>query len=599
MIRALLFTLVSAAAAVAQVRNAHATSRVDLKLDWQVQSSAKVPAAGPAISTAQFQPDGWYRTSVPSTVVATLVDHQELPDPNFGMNLRSFPGLDYFIGDNFTNDPTSPDSPFAVSWWYRTGFKLPAGPADRRVWLNFDSINYSANIWLNGRLIAGRDQVRGMYRRFELDVTDAVVPGANTLAVEVFTPAENDFTITFVDWNPMPPDKDMGIVDNVYLQISGPVAIRNPQVISKVDSTLDQAHLTLFADLNNAGSGAIDGTLRGTIGSISIAQPVRLAAGESRRIRIDPTAFPQLNIPSPQLWWPYGLGPQNLQTLHLTFETGGAVSDTQDLQFGIREFTSELDAQQHRLFRINGRRILIRGGGWTQNMLLRVDDEREEAEMLYARDMHLNTIRLEGKLMNDHFFETADRLGLMVMPGWCCCAWFEQWDRWTPDDYAIATESLRDQLRRLRNYASVFVFLYGSDESPTPAAEQAYLKVFAEENWPHPYISSATDRNTPGAGPTGVKMTGPYDYVAPNYWLIDTERGGASGFITETSPGAAIPVMASLQQMLPKDHLWPVDDFWNFHAGGGCCTTVDIFNDAMAGRYGPARDLSDYVRKAR
>ena len=143
-----------------------------------------------------------------------------------------------------------------------------------------------------------------------------------------------------------------------------------------------------------------------------------------------------------------------------------------------------------------------------------------------------------------------------------------------PGRLPIAAESLRDQLRRLRNYRSVFVFLYGSDESPTPAAEQAYLKVFAEENWPHPYISSATDRNTPGAGRTGVKMTGPYDYVAPNYWLHRHQARRRLGFITETSPGAAIPVMASLQQMLPKDHLWPIDDFWNFHAGGGCYPKV-------------------------
>ena len=79
--------------------------------------------------------------------------------------------------------------------------------------------------------------------------------------------------------------------------------------------------------------------------------------------------------------------------------------------FGIREFTSELDAQQHRLFKINGKNILIRGGGWSPDMMLRYDDEREENEIRYARDMHLNTIRLEGKMMNQHFFDTADRTG--------------------------------------------------------------------------------------------------------------------------------------------------------------------------------------------
>jgi len=69
-----------------------------------------------------------------------------------------------------------PDSPFAVSWWCRMQFQIPHGLRGRRLWLIFDSINYRANIWLNGREIAGSDQVVGMYRGFEFDVTDPQAP---------------------------------------------------------------------------------------------------------------------------------------------------------------------------------------------------------------------------------------------------------------------------------------------------------------------------------------------------------------------------------------------------------------------------------------
>jgi exo-1,4-beta-D-glucosaminidase len=140
--------------------------------------------------------------------------------------------------------------------------------------------------------------------------------------------------------------------------------------------------------------------------------------------------------------------------------------------------------------------------------------------------------------------------------------------------------------------------LYGSDNSPTAEAEAVYLKVLKEENWPNPYVSSAAKRTTEATGPTGVKMTGPYDYVAPSYWLEDKERGGAHGFNTETSPGPAIPELASLAQMLPKEHLWPIDDFWNFHAGGGGYRNVNVFTAALEGRYGKAKGLEDYVRKS-
>ncbi len=585
-------------ALAAHCASAQPGERISLARGWSVQSSAKVAQKGDEISSSKYRPEGWYAASVPSTVVGTLVSNRVYPDPYFGMNLRSIPGTTYNIGANFSNIPMPADSPFAVSWWYRTEFKLPAAAKGKRLWLNFDAINYRANVWLNGHQIATSDQAVGMYRMFEFDITDIAVPDTNTLAVQVFPPSENSLTITFVDWNPIPADKDMGLVRDVYVLTSGAVSVRNSQVVTRLEPALNKAHLSLYADVKNASGQPVEGVLRGTIGNIVVSKNVKLAAGESARVAIAPEDHSQLNINDPKLWWPYGLGPQNLYRLRMEFITGGAVSDREDVQFGIREFASELDAEQHRVFRVNGKRILIRGGGWTQDMLLRVDDEREQNELRYTREMNLNTVRLEGKMMNDHFFETTDRMGILVMPGWCCCSYWERWKGWKPEDYKLAGESLRDQIRRLRNHASVFVFLYGSDNSPNEEAEKVYLKVFEEEHWPNPTISSATDAKTPGAGRTGVKMTGPYEYVAPNYWLQDTKRGGAWSFNTETSPGPAIPVIASLEQMVGKDHLWPIDEFWNFHAGGGGYRNVNVFTAALEGRYGKAKDLEDYVKKS-
>src|ERR1035437_778036 len=264
--------------------------------------------------------------------------------------------------------------------------------------------------------------------------------------------------------------------------------MRHVQALSTLNDALDQAQLTLYADLTNAGSQAVEGTLKGVIGDIAVAKTVRLAAGQSARISITPHDDPQLQIRDPLLWWPNGLGPQNLYQLHMQFEVNGGVSDRQDAQFGIRQVTSELDERQHRLFRINGKRILIRGAAWTHDMMLRVDNEREEQEIRYARDMHLNTIRLEGKMLDDNLYDLTDRYGILVMPGWCCCSGWEHWDKWTPDEYTVAGESLRYQLQRLRNHPSVFVFLYGSDNAPPPQAEQMYLQVIAEETWPNPYL---------------------------------------------------------------------------------------------------------------
>lgn len=93
-------------------------------------------------------------------------------------------------------------------------------------------------------------------------------------------------------------------------------------------------------------------------------------------------------------------------------------------------------------------------------------------------------------------------------------------------------------------------------------------------------------------------MSGPYDYVPPSYWLRDTKYGGAHGFNTETSPGAAIPTLDSLKKMLPAKSQWPQDDVWDFHAGSGVFRNTHLFNSAMTATYGPTESPVAYNRVA-
>jgi exo-1,4-beta-D-glucosaminidase len=141
------------------------------------------------------------------------------------------------------------------------------------------------------------------------------------------------------------------------------------------------------------------------------------------------------------------------------------------------------------------------------------------------------------------------------------------------------------------------MWLNGSDKPPPADVEKAYLQVLKETSWPNPIVSSASQ--TPAdSGSSGVKMTGPYDYVPPSYWLIDTKHGGAYGFNTETSPGPAIPTPNSLKKFIPADHLWPIDEVWNFHSGSSRFKTLENYNAALNAEYGPPADLDDYNRKS-
>ena len=568
-----------------------AVPKMLLRQGWAIQSSAEVRETGVTLSTPAFQPRGWYRATLPSTVLNALVASHVYPDPYFGMNLRSISGTSYPVGMNFSNLPMPPESPFRHSWWYRTDFKLSAGYQGKTVWLGFDGINFRANVWLNGRQIASADKMAGAWRLFEFDVTAAAKPGdTNSLAIEVFPSLPHDLAITFVDWNPQPPDKNMGLWRDVYVTATGPVAVRFPTVATHLNN--DLAQLTVKAELKNAAKQAVEGVLKGRIEDIEFSQPVRLGPEETRTVRFT------RELAHPRLWWPAQAGPQNLYPLELQFEVNGRVSDSSHIDFGVREVTSEIDAKGHRLFHINGKKILIRGAGYTFDMLLRATPERQEAELRYVRDMNLNAVRFEGKLEDDHFLELCDRYGILVMAGWCCCDHWEQWPQWDQEDEAIAAASLRDQLRRLARHPAVFDWLYGSDNPPPPQIEKLYLDILKETEWPNPYQSSATGKPTALTGATGLKMNGPYEYVAPSYWLLDSTHGGAFGFNTETGPGPAPPPVESLRRMLPEDHLWPIDSWWNYHAGGGAFQDIHVFTEALNARYGAASSLEDYARKA-
>jgi exo-1,4-beta-D-glucosaminidase len=581
--------------------SAEANSKFFLQENWTLQSSCQLKAAGEQISTPDFRTTGWHATTVPSTVVAALVADKTYPDPFFGMNLRSIPGTTYPIGKNFAELPMPRDSPFRCSWWYRTEFTVPDSYAGRHVLLNFSGINYRANIWINGKKLADSKEVAGTFRTYEFDVTPLLAAGhPNVLAVETFAQTENDLGINWQDWNPTPPDKNMGIYSDVFLQASGSVSIRHAEVVTHFpDAALDRADLTVVAELHNLSDAEVTGFLDGDIGGENIHQNYVLKPGETRTIQFTPDQFSQLRIKNPKLWWPAPLGPQNLQTLSLRFLVGTNVSDSQKIRYGIREITSELNEQGYRQFRVNGMKILIRGGGWAQDMLLRRSPERLDAQLRYVHDMNLNTIRLEGQMETDDFFDLADERGILVMPGWVCCTYWQLWPKWNLTDLEIATESLRSQALRLRSHPSVMVWLNSSDEPPPPVVEKAYLEVLKETDWPNPVVSSAAGYPTTVTGNPGMKMTGPYDYVPPSYWLTDPGHyGGAWGLNTETSPGPAIPTTGSLKKMLPADHLWPIDRFWSYHAASESFSNVDRLDRALNSMFGAPAGLDDYVIKS-
>jgi len=569
--------------------------RLLLRDGWQIQTSTGQPD-GELISKTGFAATNWYPTSIPASVAGVLAQAHVYPDPFVSTNFREWPGA----GRGRRGGPgaAAPQSnPFTVAWWFRTEFDLPAEMAGQAITLHLEGVSYRADVWLNGTKIADSEQIAGAMRRFALDITKAAQPGVkNSLALLIRKQGPRDLGHTWVDWAPMPPDSLQGLWRDVFIDAAGTLRLHDPFVHSRVATNLSSADVVVSMDLENTNSQPVSGTVAVVLDGQVTTLPVTVAGGSTQKITLDGSNQPGLHLSKPRLWWPIGYGNPELYNLQARVNVGTNVTDERNIRFGVREVTSELTSETNRLYSVNHHPILIRGAGWARNLYFMETPKREEQEMRLVRDMRLNAVRFEGKIGSDHLLDLADENGIFIIPGFCCCDYWEQWSNWDNGTKTLAVACLRDQLTLLRNHPSVLTFWYASDKFPPPDVEREYLKVIDETQWPNPTVASAGSITTT-VGPSGVKMRGPYDYEPPVYWYGDQD-GAAFGFATEIGTGKTLPSVEDMRRMLGDDHLWPQDSAWTLHSQGGSYTPFTPFNDGMRGRYGVASNVEDYVRKA-
>ncbi|MEV5959792.1 exo-beta-D-glucosaminidase [Streptomyces sp. NPDC051987] len=558
---------------------------------YAIRSTADVSDSAAAVSSPGYPTADWYPAGARSTVLAALLADGVHPDP--------------FVS---TNQQKIPKAPFQVPWWYRSDFSV-ADPA-QRTYLDFSGVISAADVYLNGRQVATAADVTGAYTRHELDVTSLVRSGTNTVAFRVQPNNPNkNLTMGWLDWLQPPPDQNMGIVRDVVVRRGGPVALRDAHVVTKLAvPSLATADLTVQAQARNDSDAPVTADVSGTVAGVALTRSVRLAAHQATTVTFTPADTPGLHLASPKVWWPAGMGGQPLYDLDLTASIAGTASDTAHETFGIRDVRAPLNSDGARQYSVNGRRLLIKGGGWSPDEFLRWDRAYAEDRLKYALDLGLNAIRLEGHIEPDEFFDLADRLGVLTLPGWeCCDKWEgqtnpgESGEKWTAADYRVAQASMAAEAARLRDHPSVVSFLIGSDAAPDATIEKNYLDALDAAGWSVPVVPAASDKSAPQLGSSGLKMTGPYDWVPPGYWYAKRE-GGATGFNSETSAGPDIPTLDTLRRMMTPaelDTLWQNPDAKQYHRSPSATFgTLKVYDAALTGRYGAPKSLADYVRKA-
>ncbi|MEI6890554.1 MAG: hypothetical protein V5783_00140 [Pontiella sp.] len=560
--------------------------------DWKVQNASLIKATEKAIIAPTFDDSDWVPASVPGTILADYAAAGLVPDPLYGDNMHQI------------SDPLFSGHDF----WYRTQITLPHDFEGKRLFLDFSGINWKAEIYFNSKRIGHID---GAYLRGEFEITEWVdFSKPNTLAVlirhpEHGVPAERKVlrkslgckitngdelgydspaSLAAAGWNWLPiiRGRNMGIWNHVAIHARGNVSINDPWVTS--DLPLPHTHsadLTIRADLKNHSNLKVKGTLIAEFNEICLELPVTLAANEERTVVLDPSKFIELTLNEPKLWWPNGYGEPNLTSLKLTFVVNGVGSDSKHINFGIRELDYKVVDQVLFVY-CNGVRILIRGGNWgLPEAMMRCDQAGYDLRVQLHQEANLNMIRnWVGMTNREELYDACDRYGILIFDDF----WLANpADGPEPLDNNMFMKNVNDKIKWVRKHPSLALYC-GRNEGNPPAELDAGMKAAVEmlDGTRH-YASNSARGNLTGFGP--------YDVRHPTWYF----KNRGKTFHTELGI-IAFPEVESMQAMMPKENLWPINDMWaihNYQTGRS-----HLFTDTINTRFGEPDSLEDYCRRA-
>ncbi len=583
---------------------------------WRLVNQAWIAAKAEAVSTCGYDDSQWLMATVPGTVLTSYLNLGAVPDPFYGNDLSQ-------ISDFFAH----------TNWWYRNELEIPASYAGKRVWLNFDGINYRAYVFVNGKTAGNID---GAFVRGKFDVTEMVTPGKKNCIAVMIVPVpkpgtvmpkllsgyewppdypKNEPTILAADswdWLPTIRDRDTGIWNHVTLTTSGDVTVENAFLSTHFPEAgnLKRADLTLRVEVKNHSNKPYKGDLHVRLGAIEFTHPVTLDDGETLPIKLDKANYKQLAMADPKLWWPNGHGEQNLYDLTIEFRANGKTVDVNKSRVGIREFSyspalhtrwdvtslmnglelkdlEEKAVKSPLTFFCNGKRIFIRGVNWGMDEgMLRCDREGFKVRVGMEKAMNFNLIRnWGGNLDKPEFFEVCDELGILV------------WDEFgianglQPDDAAMWLVNARDRFLRHRNHASLVLWCTANETIPDDPIATEMPRMAEELDGTRMFLQSSIQ-----VPPTNGDS--PYDTRPASFYFRDLARGFRPELGSPT-----IPPVESMRRMMPWNKLWPVNEMWAQHdwwLGTGWGTGSGLCGNTMKAIacYGEPKGIEDFCRKA-
>ncbi|MCX2573553.1 glycoside hydrolase family 2 protein [Pedobacter sandarakinus] len=592
--------------------NGWAQKRYELNSGWLCQNIKQVSGTGQQVSAPNFALTNWLSATVPGTVLTTLLQNKKILDPFYGMNNERIPDI-YNTGNDY------------YTYWFAKDFTEKA-IGNEQVWLQFRGINYKAEIFLNGKKVNARTH-EGMHIRATYNITKLLSSnGKNRLAVVVYPPdfpgnpnggqggdgtiAKGLTTQYTAGWDWILPirDRNTGIWDKVTIEKTKAVNIKNPHVVTLVPGkrvptgVQRPATIKVSVEIENPTNKLVNGVLQYKIAGKTVSKSISLAGNRSTEV-----TFADLPLENPKLWWPNGYGEQYLYDLNIQFVANNQLYDDENMKVGVRQIDNLWDEHTKSMGAyVNGQRIFIKGGNWIiSDAMLRFTNARYDAEVRYHKDMNLNLIRIWGGaiLERPEFYQACDKYGLLVFQdfwfsGDCNGRWVDPMkkeDQWTrrnyPDNHPLVLTAIEDQVKMIRNHASLAFWCGGNEITPP----EDILNPIKTDILPRldgtRYFFDFSNSDEMSYNEIGGNGDGPYSIQDPkSFWSVKT-------FPYNSEVGSVgVGDYESLERFIPAENMvapqfkTKTDSVWEYHKYIGY--------DQYINPYGKAKDAKDFAMTA-
>jgi len=609
-----------------------------LRTDWKVLSSLLAGNDGAAITRKKVNLKQWKNSSIPATALSVMIRNGLYPNPYVGTNNMKIPDLSDQFNDKYNLIQYSHiegENPWQSPVWYRKSFTIPTKYSGKKIWLTLGEINYRAEVWLNGQLLADTSEVVGMERFFKFDISSlAKQKGENFLAIAIYPPdhpgipadapltplappglnmADGQISMDYTrwdvigwDWIPAVRDRDMGITEDVFIHATDLLEIDNLYITSDLPlPSTNFANVTISMDLVNFDASPREGIVKATISrgtqEIVFEHPFTVAANDTMELFWDQETIPGLHIKNPDLWWPLGYGEPALYSLSLE-AVSQAEKAVKEIHFGIREVETYIGTNE-RVYKVNGEEIYIKGGNWVMDMMLNWTTSRYEQEIQMTKHANLNMLRVWGPTgaPPEAFYEAADRNGILVWQDFLNDFWgtFRNTPGMSPEKSLFEKASIA-LVKRYRNHPSLIIWC-GGNEGPNPREELLMNKVLPQHDGRDSkhYLKISNGHGLHGGGP--------YHTILPELYFSEPKL---SGFSSEIGP-SGVPEFESVKRFMPnagetwKPGRFPIDGVWAYHDAinfeGNDMRKFSHYDDIIRNSYGASdstyKGVENYLDK--